>query len=63
MAEGNGATEVKVDELSTATMWEIVTEALRQVQETLDELKAQQAEIIEKLSNMTLDNDGFDVYE
>lgn len=62
-SSGNGETVIKATTLTIESTLEAVVEGLGQVQESLDELKAQQAEIIEKLNNLNLDNDGFEVYE
>ncbi len=61
--KGNGATEIKISEMSMGTMVEILTEALRELQETVDELNIKQDQIIEKLDNLSLDNSGFESYD
>lgn len=59
MAPINGETNIKVNELTTDTALEAIFDALTELQEAVDEIKLQQAEIVEKLSNLSLDNDGY----
>lgn len=59
MAPANGETNIKVNELTTDTALEAIFDALTELQEAVDEIKLQQAEIVEKLSNLSLDNDGY----
>lgn len=59
MEKANGATAVKVEEMTTLTALEAIFEALSQMQESIDELSSSLAETNEKLANLSLDNDGF----
>jgi uncharacterized coiled-coil protein SlyX len=61
--KANGATEIKISEMTVGAMIEILSEAIAQLQETVDELNTKQDQIIEKLDNLSLDNSGFETYE
>lgn len=63
MTDGNGKSSVQTDQLGFEDMWQVVIEALAQIQEDQAEIKVQLAEVVEKLANLSLDNEGFEVFE
>lgn len=61
--KGNGATEVKSTELTVTAAIEVFLEGQAQIQETLDEINTKLDVMQEKLDSLSLDNDGFEVFD
>lgn len=53
---GNGHSELKANEMGTNQLLEVLVEAMQQLNENFEDFKV---EVLEKLENLNLDNDGF----
>jgi hypothetical protein len=59
-SQGNGQTEVKPSDLSVDEKLNVLIEGLAELSSLFEEFKE---EVYEKLGNLTLDQDGFSVYD
>lgn len=59
MIIGNGKGDVTVEQLDMRSMLEILLEAVQQLTEQVEDLKEVQAELIEKVSNMSTPGSDF----
>lgn len=68
MAKGNGEVKFTTEGLTTESLLEVLIEAVRQLDEKLD-LQAEQlaeqkealVEVLEKVNNLSFENDGYSV--
>lgn len=57
----NGGTEIVPKSLTTEEKLDVLLTAVVELTGTMEDLKAQNEEIIEKLANLSLDGDGFQI--
>lgn len=63
MAKVNGETSLIVEEVGFSTKLDVIISALSDLTERVEELKVQQEELVEKISNLSLSGVDFEVYE